>query len=75
VLGGVRIALAGAWGLETFAELLGAQRGLGQVMRLLASTFDTAGIFSAVLLISVTAVVVDGILMAIAGRVLQWRAV
>ena len=30
VFGGIRIALAGAWGLEAFSELLGAPHGIGQ---------------------------------------------
>ena len=29
LIGGFRIALAGAWGLEAIAELLGAQHGIG----------------------------------------------
>ena len=37
VFGGIRIALAGAWGLEAISELLGAPDGMGKVISALAA--------------------------------------
>ena len=36
VFGGIRIALAGAWGLEAVSELLGAPQGIGRVIQAMA---------------------------------------
>ena len=43
ILGGFRIALAGAWGLEAVSELLGSQAGIGKVLEVLAGATDAAG--------------------------------
>ena len=61
VLGGVRIALAGAWGLEAIAELLGAQEGIGKVVEVLAGATDVEGIFAALLLLGLVAVACDAL--------------
>jgi ABC-type nitrate/sulfonate/bicarbonate transport system permease component len=74
VLGGLRIALAGAWGLEAVAELLGSDRGLGVVIRVLASgQLEITGVLAALLLLGGVAVVVDGLLVMIVRRLLRWR--
>ena len=44
ILGGFRIALAGCWGLEAVAELLGSQTGIGKVLEVLAGATDPQGI-------------------------------
>ncbi len=59
ILGGVRIALAGAWGLEAIAELLGAQYGIGKIVEVLAGATDVQGIFAALLVLGFVAVVCD----------------
>ncbi|GAC1445359.1 MAG: hypothetical protein NVSMB52_06260 [Chloroflexota bacterium] len=64
ILGGLRISLAFAWGLEVFAETLGAPRGLGQTMLTLANVDDVVGLFSCVLLIGLTALAFDFLLVA-----------
>ena len=61
ILGGVRIALAGAWGLEAIAELLGAQQGIGKIVQVLAGSTDIQGIFAALLVLGVVAVVFDAL--------------
>src|SRR5262249_22671723 len=35
IIGGLRITLASAWGLEVFAEILGAPSGIGQAIKAL----------------------------------------
>lgn len=74
MLGGLRIALAGAWGLETVAELLGSNRGIGMIIRVIVGQADTVGIMAAVVAISMVAVLFDGAIVVTAKRVLRWRA-
>jgi ABC-type nitrate/sulfonate/bicarbonate transport system permease component len=73
ILGGLRIALAGAWGLETVAELLGSSIGIGVMIRVLTSQADTIGIMAAVVAISTVAVLADAALYLAARRVLRWK--
>lgn len=74
VFAGIRIALTGAWGLETVAELLGSQNGIGQVINVIASKFDVTGIMAALLCILVVAAALDWLLVKSAAVVLRWRA-
>jgi ABC-type nitrate/sulfonate/bicarbonate transport system permease component len=74
MLGGLRIALAGAWSLETVAELLGSNSGIGMVIRVIAGQADTVGIMAAVIAISMVAVLFDGAVAVIAKSALRWRA-
>jgi len=73
ILGGLRISLAFAWGLEVFAETLGAPSGIGQAILTLANTDDVAGILACVLLIGLTAIVFDVVLVFGAKVVSAWR--
>ena len=61
ILGGIRIALAGAWGLEAVAELLGAQQGIGKIIQVLAGSTDIQGIFAALLVLGVVAILFDAL--------------
>ncbi|QIE56756.1 ABC transporter permease subunit [Pikeienuella piscinae] len=74
ILGGLRIALAGAWGLEAIAELLGAQRGIGKIIEVLAGSLDTEGIFACLLVLGVAAVISDMLMGALARRAMRWSA-
>jgi ABC-type nitrate/sulfonate/bicarbonate transport system permease component len=74
LLGGFRIALAGAWGLEAIAELLGAQHGIGFLINYYAEVYVIVGMVSLTLLLGCVAVVCDGIAV-LAGRMLvRWTA-
>lgn len=66
VVGGIRIALAAAWGLAAIAELLGAQFGVGRVIVSLTAVYDVESIMALVLLLSGFAVLMD--LLVLAGR-------
>ncbi len=72
ILGGLRIALAGAWGLEAIAELLGAQQGIGKVIEVLAGATDVEGIMAALLLLGAVAVVADALAAAAIRRLAPW---
>ena len=73
VFGGIRIALAGAWGLEAFSELLGAPKGIGRVIQAMAAEMDSQMVFAAIMTLAVVAVAFD---VAIGGAfdfITRWR--
>lgn len=74
ILGGLRIALAGAWGLEAVAELLGSQEGVGKVLEVFAGATDTEGIMACLLMLGLTAMVVDTIAGWLVRRAARWNA-
>lgn len=73
ILGGVRIALAGAWGLEAISELLGAQSGMGRIIKVLAGTTDIQGIMAALLLLGLVAVLFDAAAAVFFAWLTRWR--
>ncbi len=73
ILGGVRIALAGAWGLEAIAELMGAQYGIGKIVQLLAGATDVEGIFACLLVLGVVAVLCDVAAAWAIARLAAWN--
>ncbi len=73
VLAGIRIAVAGAWGLEALAELIAVPQGLGQVIEAFNSQVDIQGMLAAVLLLCLIAVAVDALAVAAIRRVTDWR--
>lgn len=73
VLGGMRIALAGAWGLEAITELMGSQAGIGKVILSLAISTDVQGIFTALLVLAVIGYLADIFAAQIFGRLTTWN--
>jgi ABC-type nitrate/sulfonate/bicarbonate transport system permease component len=74
ILGGIRIALAGSWGLEAVSELLGAPEGIGRVIQVLSTSSDVTTILAAIVVLACAAVVFD---MLVAGGfriATRWRA-
>ena len=72
ILGGVRIALGGAWGPEAIAELLGAQYGIGKIVQVLAGATDVEGIFAALIVLGLVAVIFDELAAFAIARVAGW---
>jgi ABC-type nitrate/sulfonate/bicarbonate transport system permease component len=72
ILGGIRIALAGAWGIEAIVELLGAQQGIGKIVSVLAQSIDIEGIFAALIVLGLAAVVFDVLTARVIERVAPW---
>jgi ABC-type nitrate/sulfonate/bicarbonate transport system permease component len=72
ILGGIRIALAGAWGLEAIAELLGAQRGIGKIIEVISGSLDIEGIFAALLILGAVAVIADFLAARAVGFATRW---
>jgi len=72
IIGGLRITLASAWGLEVFAEILGAPSGIGQAIKALTNLSNVPGLLACVVIVAVTAIVTDVLLVALARRVAAW---
>jgi ABC-type nitrate/sulfonate/bicarbonate transport system permease component len=72
ILGGVRITLASAWGLETFAEILGAPSGIGQAIKALTNLNNAAGLLACVGIVAGAAIATDLLLLALFGRITRW---
>jgi ABC-type nitrate/sulfonate/bicarbonate transport system permease component len=73
ILGGLRIALAGAWGLEAIAELLGSQAGMGKIIEVLSGATDPQGIMAALLVLGFTAVIADALAALAVARLAAWH--
>jgi ABC-type nitrate/sulfonate/bicarbonate transport system permease component len=74
ILGGFRIALAGCWGLEAVAELLGSQTGIGKVLEVLAGATDPQGILATLLVLGLAAILADAVATLLIARLAAWRA-
>jgi ABC-type nitrate/sulfonate/bicarbonate transport system permease component len=74
LIGGFRIALAGAWGLEAIAELLGAQHGVGFLINYYAAVYGMVGMVSLTLLLGCVAIVFDGLVVLGSRVLLRWTA-
>lgn len=72
IIGGLRITLASAWGLEVFAEILGAPSGMGQAIKALTNLSNVPGLLACVVIVAVTAIVTDILLVALARRFAAW---
>jgi ABC-type nitrate/sulfonate/bicarbonate transport system permease component len=72
ILGGLRITLASAWGLEVFAEILGAPSGIGQAIKALTNLNDVSGLLACVAIVAVVAITTDALLVLLAGRITRW---
>jgi ABC-type nitrate/sulfonate/bicarbonate transport system permease component len=73
VFGGVRIALAGAWGLEAFSELLGAPKGIGRVIQAMSADMDTQMMVAGIVTLAVVAVAFDLAIGGLFGFVTRWK--
>jgi len=72
IVGGLRISLASAWGLETFAEILGAPSGIGQAIKTLVNVNNVPGMMACVSLVAITAIATDLLLVLAARRINRW---
>jgi ABC-type nitrate/sulfonate/bicarbonate transport system permease component len=72
LIGGFRISLAGAWGLEVIAELLGAQQGIGFLISFYSPAYFIQGMLSLVVIVGLLAVCVDRAAVLGASRLTTW---
>jgi len=72
LIGGLRVALGITWGIQIVTELMGTRRGMGQVFSMMIPMRSIDVIIIGILWISIVAVIVDAILMKVAGRFTSW---
>lgn len=73
MFGGIRIALAGAWGLEAVAEILGAPQGIGRIIWSLNDSEDVTTIMAAILVLAIVALGFDALVAVVFGYITRWR--
>ncbi len=67
----VPYALIGA----VLGEMIAANRGLGYLVQFSGAQFDTAGVFAALVVIAVLAVVLNGVVGVFQKRAERWRVI
>lgn len=72
ILGGLRITLASAWGLETFAEILGAPSGIGQAIKALTNLNNAVGLLACVSVVAAAAILTDLLLLTLFRQITRW---
>jgi len=72
MVGGIRVAVGTAWGIEIVAELIGAPRGMGQVFSMLMSLQALDVIMAGILWVTVVALIIDLIILACARYLTRW---
>jgi ABC-type nitrate/sulfonate/bicarbonate transport system permease component len=72
-IGGLRAALAAAWGLQVVAELMGSRAGMGRAISVRADTGDVASVLALILTLGVVAVLADVLLTQLLKGVMSWQ--
>ena len=72
LLGGLRIALAGAWGIEAIAELLGSQQGIGFLIKIFSAVYVVQAMLALVVVLGIMAVIWDRLFVLGAARLTTW---
>ena len=72
LVGGLRVTLQLAWGLVVVAELIGAQRGIGQLIQSMLFLLRIEIIVAAILWVAVVAVVFDWLFKLVLYRMTRW---
>lgn len=72
-LSGMRVAAATGFGLTVAAEYLGAQGGLGYLIRNARTTLDTDVILLSAILLGIESLLTDRLLRLIFGKLTEWK--
>jgi len=72
LIGGIRVCLGVSWAIVLAAEYLGAQSGLGRILILSQTFFDTGRMVVVVLLFVIYAVALNGAVTWVLYRVTRW---
>ncbi len=70
---GIRVALGVCWATVVAAELVAAQRGLGAMMAKANAFFRTEDVFAGIVLIGISALVMDRLVQLVMGRLVRWQ--
>jgi NitT/TauT family transport system permease protein len=69
----VRVALGVSWATLVAAELVAAQRGLGSMMQKAQGFFRQDEVFAGIILIGVSALVMDRVVQLLMARTVRWQ--
>src|SRR5690606_39834026 len=72
-LAALRVALAAAWGLQTVAELMGSEAGMGRAIAVRTGTGDVASVMALILILGIVAVLADLLFTVSTRKVLRWQ--
>ena len=70
---GVRVALGVCWATLVAAELVAAQRGLGAMMQKAQNFFRQDDVFAGIILIGISALVMDKLVQLLMARTVRWQ--
>jgi NitT/TauT family transport system permease protein len=73
IVTGLKLAIPYSLTASVFAEIIAANRGMGYLLSDAASQFNTSGVFAALVLLMIMAVVINGILNRVADYFLRWQ--
>lgn len=73
ILTGMRVAMALCWALVVAAELIAAQVGLGYMIMDATTFFRIPVVYIGVVAIGLIGLLLEGVLVALEGRLLHWR--
>lgn len=73
ILGGLRVALGSAWGLQAIAELLGSEQGIGRMIAIFAQLGDATGMLVVIIALGLVAIVIDQILHGVVRWLTRWQ--
>ncbi len=72
VIGGIRVVIGVSWGIQIVAELMGSQRGLGQILSMMTALQALEVILPTILWIALLAYAVDFLFVKISNYVIRW---
>ena len=72
LVGGMRVAVGIAWGVQIVAELMGGQYGMGRVFSSMISFQALDAIVVGILWIALAAAIVDLVLLSVIRRITRW---
>lgn len=73
VIGFIRGSLAFGWGLQTVAEILGGQVGVGRIIRTFLHTARTADMIGAVIVLGIVALLIDAFVASVGKWITRWQ--
>lgn len=73
ILGGLRLALGSAWGLQAIAELLGSEKGVGRMIAIFGQLGDATGMMVVIIALGLVAVAIDQVLHAVVRWLTRWQ--
>jgi NitT/TauT family transport system permease protein len=75
IFAGLKVAVPYSLIGAIIGELVAANRGLGYLVQRSGAEFDTAGVFAALLVIAVLAMIFNGLVVSLQGRLERWKVV